>query len=265
MCFFELIAALFQNPSPHARIRKSISVESSTLGRLPPEILIHVAGFLPIASAASFALCCCSIRDILATRYWVALRTEGQQQARESFLSLLERDLPNYIICYHCSILHSGNKARYENRIEPSTRPRHRHGVAPCYKEDLLGGVPKYIHKDFSFNIFHMTMKCYRLGLDYNHHLNLLANKTTSRRSMEGFPYQCVARAQIIAGSVILRVQEVLLIPSDRVLEIPTASHVAICPHIGNVAQAYEARLPENAQCTIDHSHSLKQCVRQSG
>jgi hypothetical protein len=60
-------------------------------------------------------------------------------------------------------------------------------------------------------------------------------------------------------------VQEVLLIPSGRALEIPTACHVALCPHIGIVAQAYEALLPESAQCTIDHSHDLKWCIRQSG
>jgi hypothetical protein len=126
----------------------------------------------------------------------------------------LERDLPDYILCYHCTILHAGNKAHYETRKQPSTRPRNRYGMTTCYKEELLGGIFRYIHKDCSFGIFQMTMKRYRLGLDYSYHLSLLACKTTSRRSREGFPYQCTAQARIIARSLFLRVQQVLLIPS---------------------------------------------------
>ena len=73
-----------------------------------------------------------------------------------------------------------------------------------------------------------------------------------------------MAQAQIIAGSLFLQVQEMLLIPSRRALEIPTACRAAICPHIGIVAKASEAQLPENAQCTIAHNHNLKQYIRQS-
>lgn len=265
MCLFKLLAALFQGLTRPGSARRPIALESSVLSRLHPEIIIHIARFLSTASAASFALCCYSIFDILGTRYWEALQTEIQQRERETFLSLLERDLPGYILCYHCTILHSGNKTRYETRIQPSTQPRHRYGVTPCRKEELLGGVFKYVHKDFSFSIFQMTMKRYRLGLDYSYNLSLLACKTTGRRSIEGFPYQCTAQARIITGSLFLRVQQVLLIPSGRALKSLASCRITICPHVGTVAKDCEAQLPENVQCQIAHQHNLNQCIRYSG
>jgi hypothetical protein len=206
MCFFELLAVLFQRLTRSGSVRRPIALESSILSRLHPGIIIHVTQFLPTASAASFALCCCSTYDILGTRYWEALQTGGRQQEREAFLLLLERDLPGYILCYYCTILYLGNKTSYETCMQPSTQLRYRYGMTPCSKEGLLGGVFKYIHKDFSFSIFQMTMKRYRLGLDYSHHLSLLACKTTSKRSMEAFPYQCTAQARTIARSLFLRV-----------------------------------------------------------
>jgi hypothetical protein len=251
-------------PRPSS-VHRPIPLESSTLGKLPPEIIVHVTRFLPNASAASFALCCGSIRGILGTRYWGALQAEDQQLEREAFLSLLERDLPDYILCYHCTILHTGNKARHEARIQPSTRPHCRYKATPCYNEEMLGGVRGYIHDDFRFAVFQKTMKRYRLGLDYSYHLNLLACNTTGRRSIEHFPFRCTAQARIIAGSLLLRVQQVVLIPSGRALKGVASCFIKICYHFDNVAVDPRARLPENVPCEIVHQHDLKQCIRYSG
>jgi hypothetical protein len=92
-------------------------------------------------------------------------------------------------------------------------------------------------------------MKRYRLGLDCSHHLSLLAYKTTQRRSMEFFPYQCIAEARIIAESLFVRVQKVYLIPFGRALESIGSCYIHICPHTGRLGQ-----LPENG-----HS-GLRQC-----
>ena len=100
-------------------MQKSISLESSILNRLPPEILIHIVRFLPVASAASFVLCCHSTRDILGRRYWEALQTEDQQRAREAFLSLLEKICQ---IVFFAIIVRSSIQA-----IKPVTRTTQNH------------------------------------------------------------------------------------------------------------------------------------------
>jgi hypothetical protein len=257
MCLLGLLDALFRRRTPPRSLCRPIALESSALGELHPEIIIHVTRFLPAASAASFAFCCLPISNILGTRYWEALRTEDEQQ-REDFLSLLLKDLPDYILCYHCMALHSGSKERHDDRM------LHRHGITPCHKEELLGGVSKYIHQNFSFDIFQMAMKRYRLGVDCNYHLNLLALKI-SRLGIGRVPCQCMAEARIITGSLFLRVQQVVLLPSSRALKTIASCHITICPHLGIVSQDGKVRPPENAECTIAHPHNLKQCVRRSG
>jgi len=251
-------------PGPSS-VHRPIPLESSMLGKLSPDIIIYLARFLPNASAASFALCCGSISEILGTRYWEALQAEDQQLELEAFLSLLERELPDYILCYYCTILHTGNKARYEARTQPPTRWHCPYGAMPCYTEELLGGVFQYIHSDFRFTVFQKTMKRYRLGLDYSYHLNLLACNNTCHRSIKYFPFRCTAQARIIAGSLLLRVQEVVLIPSGQALKNVQFCLINICPHVGIVAEDPRAQLPENVPCEIVHQHDLKQCIRYSG
>jgi hypothetical protein len=132
-----------------------------------------------------------------------------------------------------------------------------------CYKEELLGGVFKYIHKEFDFSTFQITMKHYRLALDYSSYLDLLAHETISLRSREYFPYQCMAQARIMAGSLFFRVQQVVMIPFDRNPRLLASCHITICPHVGNVSRDYKA--PENAKCTTGHQHNTRSCIRSSG
>jgi hypothetical protein len=106
-----------------------------------------------------------------------------------------------------------------------------------------------------------MTMKRYRLRLDYSYYLNLLAYKKIARRGVERFPYQCIAQPRIIAESLFLRVQEAILILSGRALESIAYYYDHICPYIDYA----KVQLPENIQCKIVYRHDLKQCIRHSG
>ena len=230
------------------------------MGRLPPELIIYTTRFLPPDSAASFALCCHSIYAILGSRYWESLQTQDQQ--RLAFLTLLERDLPKYIVCHPCKILHLSQKESDESgvRWDPS-QPIFR----PCAREEFLGGIIGYIHQQFSFSTFQMAMKRYRLGLPYSDHLSRLGHDWTSHgyTGDEMLPYQSRAQAKIVARSLILRIQYVLLIPPHRTLQIPRWSPMSICPHIE--IMELNNRMLEDIQCKVKHNHSLRHCSKEFG
>ena len=97
MDFFKSIHSLLgvsRRPRP-----RPFPLESSALSKLPLELILHIARFLPPDSAPSFSLCCQPIYFILRTQYLKALE-ENEQLDRYKFLTLLERELPNYIACY---------------------------------------------------------------------------------------------------------------------------------------------------------------------
>ena len=106
-------------------------------------------------------------------------------------------------------------------------------------------------------------MKLYRQGLDYSRPLERLTCTFTGTR--ESIPYRFLSRATIVDGSLLLRVQESFLFPKGHQPQIPITARVGICHHVGIPGFTFEARLPEHAQCTLDHNHEVQQCIRSSG
>jgi len=106
-------------------------------------------------------------------------------------------------------------------------------------------------------------MKLYRQGLDYSQFLRYFTCRFTGTR--ESIPYQFLSRAKIINGSLLLRVQESFLFPKGHQPQIPITARVGICHHVGIPGFTFESRLPEHAQCTLDHDHEAQQCIRSSG
>ncbi|KAG4417549.1 hypothetical protein IFR04_009279 [Cadophora malorum] len=216
---------------------------------LPREMILHITHFLSPASAASFTHCCRAVLKIIGTKYWQALIDSSQKQGLRQFLRLLEIDLSNHVLCSHCSILHE---------IDSST-----HRSKECYPSELFGGVYIYIHKDIIFLSIAAMMKLYRQGLDYSQFLRYFTCRFTGTR--ESIPYQFLSRAKIINGSLLLRVQESFLFPKGHQPQIPITARVGICHHVGIPGFTFDARLPEHAQCTLDHDHEARQCSRSSG
>src|SRR5450432_3475569 len=157
MDFFKSILCLLglsRRPRP-----RPIALESSPLSKLHHELILHIARFLPPASASSFSLCCRPIYFILGTQYLEALEENGQLD-RYKFLTLLERELPNHIVCYYCRKLHAINKAhrhRYSNRYYLGAGR-----YLSCWVADLELATGLCIHDNFSFTDFQMAMKLYR-------------------------------------------------------------------------------------------------------
>ena len=150
MCVFRLIVLLARaltrvhrlykqfKPTLQPDLRVRHGPDLSFLGRLPPDLIIYTTRFLPPDAAASFSLCCYSIYTILGTRYWEALRTQDQQR-RLAFLTLLERDLPQYIVCYPCRILHLPHEQSLQNWAKQQTRDL-LSLVTPCPERSIRAG-----------------------------------------------------------------------------------------------------------------------------
>jgi hypothetical protein len=123
-----------------------MALQSSLLGRLPPELIHYLAEFLPLASAATFTICCRPMKIILWNVYLEALQENVVAQYK--FIALLELVGPDHIARVCCTRLHT---------MHDSTGPT-------CPEADWPG---LYIHEDFSSTIFQMAMKRYRQGREY--------------------------------------------------------------------------------------------------
>src|ERR1700726_249922 len=125
MNFFKSILSLLCGPHPiqpkpialesgvsHPVQPRPSALETSPLGRLPFELIVCIARFLPPESVSLFSLCCWPIYSILGTQ---CLKSLGKDRPLDlyEFLTLLERDLPNYISCYYCKKLHAVTGAHY--------------------------------------------------------------------------------------------------------------------------------------------------------
>jgi len=232
------------------------------LESLPPELIIYIAEFLPLSSLILFALSCHAAYVTLGTRQWNHLRAEGQHEQHVDFLSQLAKDLPpNYIPCYHCRVLHQC-EIRYSDHLP--TRPLHQYDVTACYKAEVVGGVSKYIHKDFQFRTFQMAMKQYRLGLDYKIWLDSLCRESKVCRIMGKFPSEFKAEARIVDSGLLFRSQRVILIPPGLTIRNLDRCSFHICRHIRLTAHGANANFPDISECTINHQHAFERCVRRS-
>jgi len=222
MDFFKRIltlVGLLDRPPPRPDV-----LQFSSLRNLPTEILLQILDFLPPESAASFALCCEPLYSALKSRYLDCLGPTTWR--RERLLQLLERDLPNHIVCASCQKLHAMKKA-----------PRYLHSNSDyfhhlkCWKLDYSALTSLYIHEEFSSTIFKMTMKRYRNESDFSDLLGLLSLKTRTY-CRHGYVEQRTAAAKIIDGRLLIREQKRFMIPTTQSIPFPWDANFVICPHI---------------------------------
>jgi hypothetical protein len=253
---------LIQTLSSDVALHRPKSLETSILGRFPPEIIIRIAEWLPTASASSFVFSCNAIKGILGTRYWEALNIHDRQFELPIFLTLLERDLPDYIFCYHCMVLHTGRLGHPASKRK-SLPLQSRGNAGSCLVEDMIGGPFFYFYRGFRSGHFRMTMKQYRLGLDCKLYLDLFASENGNWSCFYQLRQQFKAKAKIRGGCFLLRLQQVLLLPLE--LTRIQSAKIKICPHFDRVGEDPNLSLPEDVPCELVHQCNAKQCLRSSG
>lgn len=95
----------------------------NTLAGLPVELLLSIADFLPPVDAICISLCSNRLFDTFHRRNHPMLPSGIDKLP---LLKRLERDLPSYVICYTCHLLHKydasqdfGPRSIFEDKAAP--------------------------------------------------------------------------------------------------------------------------------------------------
>lgn len=228
---------------------------------LSTELVMHVAEFLPISSAALFALSCRTAYKILGPRFWTGLASKSQGAQRYEFLLQLSKDLsPEYMPCYHCGILHicelSGG-GRYAPAY-PRTTATH------CFVAELDGQLSKILHRNFDFGAFRMTMKRNRTGLEYKRWLEILSYGPQEHEIMWKYTSEVRLDVRIINDSLMVCSERRTLLPPGLTVRRLDPYDFSVCPHVKSKVRGGNLNLPESAECMMDHKHTVNRCVRYS-
>ena len=193
-----------------------MALRTSNLAKLPPELIINIAEFLPPIAAICFSLCCGPIYSLLGIR---KLYRDKENFDTIELLEVLERDLPDYIVCYYCKRFHAIKYAKkhihsYKNLyglVSPS----------PCWMANVYD--VERIDPYFCFTVFQMAMKRYRQGADFSPILKLMV--------FEGGVYEAprwdvihrvTVLYRIVDGSLLVRKQVVFQV--DHASDMPFSS-----------------------------------------
>ena len=204
--------------------------QSLSLCHLPLEIIHYIVSFLSTTSAAALAFCSHSMLFALGTKHWDDLRAMDYQE-RNNFLSILERDLPKYILCYQCAKLHLSSLKRTCDPYVPAWLRKR-----PCFINCGLDWY--YPEQYFRYEHAHMAMKQHRLGLDSATFLNYIsATKTIYQYT---HTYQFSIEPRIRYGELFFRSQHRLLLPKglhvtseDIYMRVRITYRGQLCPHLG--------------------------------
>lgn len=197
--------------------------------KLPAELILNITEYLSPGSIGCVSLCCRTTYNAIGSLYVKSLVLYDKYE----FLALLERDLPQYIACYHCDSLHSIKKARRYDWSKYKNRYTKDHREKPCFGPEDSNMA--YVQPSFSFVLFQMAMKLYQQEKDHRTILEMLSSKTKTYCILRDTAKQRCWRARIVAGSLVLRDQTIILCPSEipqkYIIEVlqDTLSTVEIC------------------------------------
>jgi hypothetical protein len=187
--------------------RRCNALAASPFRKLPGELVLRIAFFLKPETQAALSLCCKPILSKLGSLHLKSLN----KYDRYEFLAALERDLPQYIVCYPCKKLHSIKKVHDYDWIFPSNHSLNWE-ERQCYGSDTTHQVGRYIHDRFSYPLFRMTMELYRQGKDHSELLEILSCWTQTWSYHEVSLQRCWL-ARIVNGSLVIREQTTVLFP----------------------------------------------------
>jgi hypothetical protein len=114
------VAELQKPTSPIPELEElpaGITAHVPKLDALPTELVQSIAAQLLPASAASFALCNKLTLSKIGSHCFLKLRASLDKR---SFLGLLEKDLPDRILCHYCDFLH------HPSKLKRMADPQHR-------------------------------------------------------------------------------------------------------------------------------------------
>ena len=221
------------------------------LSCLPTELLQYVANLLPLSSAASFALCSRSILHIVGTGYWKSLRELDQQSEESIFLNYLEKDLCDYVLCYHCEQLHRRSAVErpqepYLWGLEKSFACTDKEGVMTIF---AAGYVLRYRH-------VRLAMNGHRYGLSHGIPLEVLSRNY--KETIDGSTLHTSILARIVADELLLRVRYRFVSLSERELKAVRMHFFDVCPHLSAYHEGNA--LTRLVRCRLSHEDTRHFC-----
>lgn len=205
--------------------------DHNALLRLPLQLLLHIVHYLLPSSAGILTLCSKSLWLTLGSRYIEQLEKGTRQmnprdygfkvftadeEQRNTFLLLLERDDNEMVFCYHCQKLH---KIHDTNR-GPQTK---------CtYFDPYQTG---YGWNGLDYSTLYFGMKYHRKGLNISYMLTPLLRTATYYKCK--YTRQMSFTARVVSGNLYLRTQIWFLLPSKQPLELPKSDYAwHLCCHV---------------------------------
>lgn len=248
-----------------------------TFADLPPEMIHYIRSFLPAPSAAALALCNRKISSVLGTQYWKALGSwregggrkpaeilcmaramveEPLENARSDFLTLLERDLPDYIFCRRCALLHL---PIFE--LDSQDDCNRFCAVADICSLTLIGLPPQ-----IRFSLLQWTMKRHRMGFNCCKELNYFFFEERSYQRHSG-RRDCgryyIKEARIRNRKVLVRAQDWFLLPASHIGPLSDLAIIGICSHLWHREEG--GLLTLMIDCKLSHWRSKSPCSACDG
>lgn len=135
---------------------RPLALESSPLAILTLNILHEILSYLPSSSAVSFSISCMQLKRLLGEEYITKLANDTVFE-RVYCLYLLERDLPEHVLCSICKKLHwMKNAPHFKLTLG-------REMLACIYQENTIPGyhdrLGTILGRNFSSTLIRMAMK----------------------------------------------------------------------------------------------------------
>ena len=224
----------------------TVNDKESSLHVLPVEILQYIsATFLPPDAAASLALCSRSMLRILGNQAFRSLRLECHSIEKTRFLKTLEKDLPDWLFCHHCSMFYP------VDQIRDPTQCLYFSVETECAQ------VNGFVSIRYDFNIRYeyaqLIMRNYRLGTPYMLYLERLSKKYA--KHLPDTSLENMLTADIIEGELLIHIKHTLRLFKDWDVSTIRLSLPGFCRHL--VDRYIDSIFAQTLRCRLSHANRL--------
>lgn len=216
---------------------------------LPVEILQLIRDFLPPSSAASFALCSRALLDAVGNNPFHSLRADDHMIERRRFLVAMQKDLPEWLLCYHCSRFHP-------LRLDEGPDATWRYIREPICTQ--ANGVI-YLTQSFRIRFQHAQslMNNYRFGRPYKQQLKGLSHKYSL--SDHTAKLKGNVRSFIEKGNLYVRTRSTLRLPDSCGMGLIQQWMLPVCNHLESYC--CNQTLWDTIKCRLNQGHT-ERCTK---
>jgi hypothetical protein len=225
------------DPVPNGQPTQSLSL-------MLTEILLHIRDFLPLSSAACLVLCSRHMLTALGNQSLSSLRADDQLTERRRLLIELQKDLPDWLLCYPCSLFHP---------VKAHEGPNHiwRYDKEPlCVQEN--GAV--YLTADYRIRYQHVQLLMKQYCFQRSYIKTLEALSFSFSRNLNDSVLEGTVWGEIVAGELIVRFDQRLrlLVPSN--IELVRRRLRPVCLHLDWLCG--DQTLWETIGCGLSHARN---------